>query len=103
MSYQRLAAMCIVVAVLALVPVSAAGQSEGSPEPPHLPWGTPDLQGIWDFRTITPLQRPEERGDQEFLTEEEAASLEQEAVNRALRLFEADARTTEAGGNVGII
>ena len=100
MSHQRLAAMCIVIASLALVPVSAAGQSTDAPAP-RLPWGQPDLQGIWDFRTITPLQRPEELGDQEFLTEEEAASAEQEAVDRAIRLFEADARTTEAGGNVG--
>ena len=22
---------------------------------PQTPWGTPDLQGIWDYRTATPL------------------------------------------------
>ena len=27
---------------------------------PRTPWGQPDLQGIWDFRTITPIERPEE-------------------------------------------
>ncbi len=101
MSHRPRMMACALIAGLALAPVSAAGQSPDAPEPPRTPWGQPDLQGIWDFRTITPLQRPEDRGDQEFLTEEEAASLEQAAVDRALRLWEAEARRTEAGGNVG--
>ena len=50
-------------------------------------WGDPDLQGVWDFRTITPLQRPEDLGDKAFLTEEEAANLEQEAAERDTRLL----------------
>ncbi len=101
MSHRSRMAACALITGLALVPVSAAGQSPAGPEPPRTPWGQPDLQGIWDFRTITPLQRPEDRGDQEFLTEEEAASLERAAVDRAIRLWEAEARRTEAGGNVG--
>ena len=68
---------------------------------PQTPWGAPDLQGVWDFRTITPLQRPEDLGDKAFLTEEEAAQREQGAVDRAVRLWARDARRTEAGGNVG--
>jgi len=65
------------------------------------PWGAPNLQGVWDFRTITPLQRPEELGEQAFLTEEEAANLEQEAVDRDEQLLNQAARRTEAGGDVG--
>ena len=68
---------------------------------PATPWGAPDLQGVWDFRTITPLQRPEDLGDKALYTAEEAANLEQEAVDRAIELWEADARRTEAGANVG--
>ena len=68
---------------------------------PATPWGAPDLQGVWDFRTITPLQRPEDLGDKALYTAEEAANLEQEAVDRAAELWEADARRTEAGENVG--
>ena len=68
---------------------------------PQTPWGAPDLQGVWDFRTITPLQRPEELGDKAFLTEEEAANLEQEAVDRDERLLNEAPRRTEAGGSVG--
>ena len=68
---------------------------------PTTAWGAPDLQGVWDFRTITPLQRPEDLGDKAFLTEEEAAERENAAVARDIELWEADARRTEAGGSVG--
>ena len=70
-------------------------------ESPRTAWGAPDLQGVWDFRTITPLQRPEDLGDKAFLTEEEAAERENAAVARDIELWEADARRTEAGGSVG--
>ena len=68
------------------------------------PWGDPDLQGVWDFRTITPLERPVELADQEFLTEEEAAGLESAAVDRSERLAQPSEVRTEplpAGGSVG--
>ena len=68
---------------------------------PQTAWGAPDLQGVWDFRTITPLERPEKIGDKAFLTQEEAAQREQSAVDRATRLWDREARRTEAGGNVG--
>ena len=68
------------------------------------PWGDPDLQGVWDFRTITPLERPAELADQAFLTEEEAAGLEGAAVDRSERLAQPSEVRTEplpAGGSVG--
>ena len=68
---------------------------------PRTAWGAADLQGVWDFRTLTPLQRPEDLGDKAFLTEEEAAERENAVVQRNLELWEADARPTEAGGSVG--
>ena len=78
-----------------------SGPAKGQSDVKRTPWGAPDLQGVWDFRTITPLQRPEDLGEQAFLSEEEAANLEQEAVNRDARLLAADATRTEAGGRVG--
>jgi len=63
-------------------------------------WGQADLRGIWDFRTITPLERPEELGDRAFLTEEEAANLEQEEVDRNLRLLNRAAERTTAADQV---
>ena len=101
MSHRCLAVVCTVIAAVALFPVCAAAQSTDSPTPPRTPWGQPDLQGIWDFRTITPLERPEDLGDKAFFTAEEAANLQQEAVDRDIRLWEQEARRTEAGNNVG--
>ena len=99
MKQKRSIALVGVVAAIAAVagPVPPAAAQEV----PRTAWGAPDLQGVWDFRTITPLQRPEQYGDREFLTREEAAVLEQGAVDRDLRLLLAEARRTEAGGSVG--
>ena len=47
---------------------------------PRTEWGHPDIHGTWDFRTVTPLERPAELADQEFLTEEEVAAFEREGV-----------------------
>ena len=63
-------------------------------------WDEPDLRGIWDFRTITPLERPDDLADQAFLTEEEAANLEQEVVDRNVRLSERAAERTTAADQV---
>jgi hypothetical protein len=43
--------------------------------PPHTPDGKPDLQGIWNNATVTPLQRPKGLGAKEFYTDEEFAKL----------------------------
>jgi hypothetical protein len=40
------------------------------------PDGQPDLQGIWNFQTLTPLERPKEFADKPFLTDAEAAAVE---------------------------
>ena len=53
--------------------------------PVRTAWGVPDLQGVWDFRTITPLQRPKEFGDRQFMTEDEAAKFEEaESVTKGV-------------------
>ena len=63
-------------------------------------WGDPDVQGVWDFRTITPLQRPEDLGDKAFLTAEEAARAEQEVIDRNQELLDRPAERTEAADQV---
>jgi hypothetical protein len=60
----------------AQVPPGAAVQSRQSVE--RTPWGDPDLQGTWDFTTITALERPAQFAGREFLTESEAAALEKQ-------------------------
>ena len=68
------------------------------------PWGDPDLQGIWNNFTITPLERPAELVDQEFLSGEEAEALRQQAVDRNRRANAPSTVRSEplpVGGNVG--
>ena len=91
------------IAALALAPAAARAQSAEAeaPAPARTAWDDPDLQGIWNNATLTPFQRPEALGDQEFLTEEEAAGVEQRSAERNATLWEAPARRAEAGGNVG--
>ena len=43
---------------------------------PMTKWGKPSLQGNWDFRTVTPFQRPASFSDTEFLTPEEVEEFE---------------------------
>ncbi len=95
MSHRCLAAVFTVFVVIALSAMPAAAQTA-----PRTAWGQPDLQGVWDFRSITPLQRPEELADQEFLTEEEAANLEQATIDRNERLLNRPARRTEVTESV---
>ena len=59
----------------------AAGGAEGW-TPPRTAWGVPDLRGVWDFRTITPLQRPAELGAKEQFTDSEAAEFRVEELDR---------------------
>ena len=99
MSNRYLATMCAVMAVVMLVPMFAAAQSANTTLP-RMAWGDPDLQGVWDYRTLTPLQRPEEQGDKEFLTDEEATELEQETVDRNKRLLDRAPQRTTAADNV---
>ena len=67
----------VAVAALAAVmmaPVPASGQSAGESATPRTPWGHPNLQGYWTSSTYTPLERPENLGDQAFLSDEELAA-----------------------------
>src|SRR6059036_1961468 len=45
---------------------------------PHTPWGDPDLQGVWNDATSTPLQRPSARAGKDVLSDEEANEFQQE-------------------------
>jgi hypothetical protein len=56
--------------------VETKAQPAAGWEPPRTTWGHPDLQGVWDPTTGTPLERPPEYKDREFLTDEEAAERE---------------------------
>jgi hypothetical protein len=86
----RLAATLI--GLLWLAAASPRAQS-GTYIAPRTPDGKPDLQGIWDFRTITPLERPRRFADREFLTDAEVAEYERLAAEREDRRPPDDTRT----------
>ena len=90
--------MALMTLTLTLASHPAAAQSDA----PRTSWGDPDLQGVWDYRTITPLQRPTDLADKEYLTEEEAAGRKQAAEEREARLAAREARRTvpDPSGNV---
>ena len=72
---RQFAAACVTAVALIAVPAMAAAQAPEGWEVPRLADGRPDLQGVWASDSATPLQRPEELGDREFLTDEEVAAL----------------------------
>ena len=76
MSFKLALPVCLIV----LLPLAAAAQS-ASDEIPRTAWGAPDLQGIYDFGTATPFQRPAELAGRATFTAEEAAV--QEQINAA--------------------
>jgi hypothetical protein len=83
-------------AVMAIVPLTAQTPAK-SWNPPRTPDGQPDLQGIWNTATLTPLERPNELGAKQFFTKEEAAEFEKQA----LKSVDADRRDGGATADVG--
>src|SRR6266851_1704487 len=59
-----------------------ADRTSASAIDPRTPDGRPDLQGIWDYGTLTPLQRPPEFAGKPSLTDEEAARFAQDTRAR---------------------
>ena len=57
--------------IVALV-VPSMGQAPKKYTAPKTPWGDPDLQGVWNDATSTPLERPSSVGEKGVLNDEEA-------------------------------
>ena len=69
--------LSLAAAAVVLLPAAAIGQTT-----PRTPWGDPDFQGVWNNGTVTPLERPAQFANREFLTEAEAAQYEKDMVTR---------------------
>jgi hypothetical protein len=92
MSHQRLRWSGAAFAAALLTSGGIAAQTGGPPSArsgpatakpgvaPRLADGHPDLQGVWDFRTLTPLERPTALEGKDVLSDQEAAALEDTAV-----------------------
>jgi len=85
MSVQLVAIARVLVILLALgslAPVSVTAQPSSSTATsvPRTPDGRPDIQGVWNFGSVTPLQRPASLAGKEFLTAEDVSALEAQAA-----------------------
>ena len=95
MRYLSVMVACF-VATACLAAALAAAQT-GAPAPaPRTAWGQPDLGGVWEYKTRTPLERPDRYAGREFLTEEEAAEIEQRERARIQAMEERPAQRTIA-------
>ena len=83
MRHRRIAASLLVAALAAWAAPAAVGQTAEAWEPPRLPDGRPDLQGVWLNNVATPLERLPELADRAHLTAEEVERL----TARAARIF----------------
>jgi hypothetical protein len=82
--------LCLVAVLIAVMPVSTRAQRAAAARSPATPGqvprtvdGHPDLQGVWSFASLTPLERPDELAGKTVLTEKEAIDYGQTLV-RAL-------------------
>src|SRR6266404_3997351 len=74
-------ALAIVVAVASLPAIAGqapAGKGRAAAKTFRTPWGDPDLQGVWNDATSTPLQRPSGRAGKDVLSDEEADEFQRE-------------------------
>ena len=70
-------------ATFLLAGTSAMAQN-GDYRVPRTEWGQPDLEGVWNFSSDVPMQRPQQYGTQQFLTAEQIEERRaQIAANRA--------------------
>ncbi|MEQ1869483.1 MAG: hypothetical protein ABL961_05610 [Vicinamibacterales bacterium] len=78
-------AVALVTAVKAQAPEAKDKAKADTYKVSRTPWGDPDIQGIWNFGTITPLQRPlkGEFADRAGLTPEEIKAINDKEATRA--------------------
>ena len=70
----RLAALALLLAL----PAAMVAQSDDTSAVPRLPWGDPNLQGVFLYQTLTPLERPKRFEETDVLTPDEAAEYAKE-------------------------
>jgi hypothetical protein len=70
----------LATAVLLAVPAAAQSPTTKKSALPRMADGHPDLQGIWNYGTVTPMERPKELADKPVLTADEARAFEEKTV-----------------------
>jgi len=86
-------AVACVLAAAATLPAAA----QTSPTGPLTAWGDPDIAGVYALYTTAPLERPEQFGEREFLTDDEFAEIERRRLEPREFNFESDTEPGTAG------
>ena len=92
MNMRRVAPIGTYALALLFVVAGMTGLAGQQYEVSKTAWGDPDLQGVWNNNTVVPLQRPDQVGDRETLSDEEVA---------ARRQASSDALFSEREGDTG--
>ncbi|OLC40388.1 MAG: hypothetical protein AUH43_26510 [Acidobacteria bacterium 13_1_40CM_65_14] len=83
---RALTILSALAAAIAIAPLAGRTQPTGTVRrawtPPRTAWGDIDLQGIWNYATMTPLERPRELSNADVLTAEQAAAYERQINER---------------------
>jgi hypothetical protein len=80
MTIKQASCCALTIGLVSLLQGAIGGQHTW--RPPRAPDGHPDLQGIWDYRSATPLERPERFAGREFMTAAEVTEYERLAAER---------------------
>lgn len=82
-SAARLLATLSIASLCALAQAAAPAKPANKKYvPPKTEFGQPDLRGVWSFNSDTPLERPPEFKNREFLTREEIVERRKQADDR---------------------
>jgi hypothetical protein len=99
MRHQSISSLVTLALVITLSGATGLGQSVPVDPDwvlPRTPDGHPDMQGLWSYATITPLERPAEFADLPFLSEAEIVEYE----DRRLQEMNMDRRDGTAAQDV---
>jgi hypothetical protein len=83
LTLSGVAVIAATASVLAQSSGTAVGARKASTRLPRTAEGHPDLQGVWNYATVTPLERPNDLGAKTVLSDEEAAEFEQREADKA--------------------
>jgi hypothetical protein len=81
--------------------IMAAGIVSLSAQPKQGSAAARDIEGIWNFATLTPFERPAEFKDQRYFTDEQAAKFEADTIDRNDRDRRDGGAATDAARGVG--
>ena len=74
MKIRQLSVFSLVLTIAVAASSVLSAQQTSGYEAPRTEHGQPDLQGVWNFSSNTPMQRDRRFGEQEFLSTEEVKS-----------------------------